>query len=142
MIIKSIRQIVAGRELPSVPSGVTVREACHVLNRFNVGALVVMRGQALAAVLSERDVIRKCIGQNRLTSETLVDDVMTPAPRTIDIDSALADALAIMSEGHFRHLPVIENGRVTAMLSIRDIPTDYRLMFERFSEYRGSVAYR
>jgi len=62
---------------------------------------------------------------------------MTPDPRTVDIGATLPDAQAMMAEGGFRHLPVTENGAPMGMLSFRDIPTEYRLMFERYEEYRA-----
>ena len=135
MIIKSVRQIIEGRVVPQTPPGVTVREACHVLDRLNVGALAVLDGDKLVGVFSERDVIRKCICKQRLTAETLVEDIMTADPMTIDIDGSLSDALSIMTEGGFRHMPVLESGKAVGLLSMRDIPTEYRLMFERYQEY-------
>jgi CBS domain-containing protein len=134
MIIKSIRQIIEGRQLPSLAPDLTVRQACHVLDQLNVGAAAVLEDGELAGVFSERDVIRKCICKGQRTDELRVRDIMTANPKVIDIDGRLADALTIMEEGGFRHLPVIDNGRTAGMLSMRDIPTEYRLMHERYVE--------
>lgn len=136
MFIRSVRDVIKSRDLPSVQTGATVREACHVLDRYNVGALVVLDSEQLLGVVSERDIIRKCIGQDRRSDETTVDQVMTPDPKTVTADEGLNDALAHMTDGRFRHMPVLEDGRCIGLLSIRDIPTEYRMMYERFQEMR------
>ena len=137
MIITSIRQIVEGREPATVPPAISVREACHVLTRHTIGAGAVVEDDRLVGILSERDVMRKCIGGNRRTDETPVAEIMTTEPVTIDADASLADAFHIMNKGRFRHLPVTDHGRLVSMLSIRDIPTEYRLMYERYVESLG-----
>ncbi|EKD60005.1 MAG: cbs [uncultured bacterium] len=136
MFIRSVKDVVAGREVPSVQSGATVRQACHVLDHFNVGAVLVLKGEALVGLVSERDVIRKCIGQDRHSDSTLVDEIMTVDPKTVQASDGLNDALAHMTQGHFRHMPVLEAGRCIGLLSIRDVPTEYRMMYERFLEMR------
>lgn len=140
MPITSIRQIVEGRDPATVPPAISVREACHVLNRNDIGAVAVVEEGRLVGILSERDVMRKCIGGNRRTDETSVAEIMTTDPTTIEADASLADAFRIMTEGRFRHLPVTDRGRMIAMLSIRDIPTQYRLMVERYTESFTALA--
>lgn len=140
MIITSIRQVVEGRAPATVSPAISVREACHVLNRDDIGAVAVVAEGRLVGILSERDVMRKCIGGNRRTDETTVAEIMTPDPLTIDADASLAEAFRVMSEGRFRHLPVTDQGSMIAMLSIRDIPTQYRLMYERYTESFTALA--
>ncbi len=140
MIITSIRQVVEGREPATIPSAISVRDACHVLNRDDIGAVAVVEEGRLVGILSERDVMRKCIGGNRRTDETSVAEIMTTEPVTIEADASLADAFRLMNYGKFRHLPVTDEGRMIAMLSIRDIPTQYRLMYERYAESFTALA--
>ncbi len=132
MIITSVRRFVEHRTLAHINPDASVREACHILDRLNVGALAVLGDEQLQGVLSERDVIRKCICQSRLTADTLVREIMTANPVTIDASEPPAHALKLMTEGRFRHLPVIDGAKVIGLLSIRDIPAEYHLMFERF----------
>ena len=141
MIINSIRQIVEGRDLAQVEPSQTVREACHVLNRLDIGAAAVVEEGHLVGILSERDVMRKCIGGNRRTDETAVAEIMTTEPVTIDADASLADAFHIMNKGKFRHLPVTDHGRLVSMLSIRDIPTEYRVLYERYADSLGAKVF-
>lgn len=135
MIIRSIEAILAGRAFHTISPDQTVRAACLKLDAADVGALAVLADGALAGVLSERDVIRKCLAMGRRTDDTTVMDIMTPDPVTIDAAAPLADAMGKMITGGFRHLPVTRRGAPVGMLSMRDIPTEYRLMFERFQEY-------
>jgi len=138
MIITSVRQFVEQRSLAQISPDASVREACHVLDRLNVGALAVLSGEQLQGVLSERDVIRTCICQSRLTADTLVREIMTANPVTIDAADPPARALKLMAEGKFRHLPVVDGAKVIGLLSIRDIPAEYHLMFERFTKATGT----
>ena len=138
MSIRSIRDIVANRPAPAVAPGDSIREAAHRLDRHDVGALVVLDGRRVAGLLSERDVIRKCIGQDLSPDTTTVAQAMTADPVTVQADEGLAQAIARMEAGHFRHLPVLdETGACIGLLSIRDIPTEYRMMLERFREMRS-----
>lgn len=136
MVLESVARILGGRPLPQTGPDDTVRDACAALDAMNVGALAVLDGDRLVGILSERDVIRKCICQGRRTAETRVREIMTPDPKVIAIGESLAAALRLMIEGGFRHVPVLDGSRVAGLLSMRDIPTEYRLMLERYTEYR------
>lgn len=138
MIVQTIKEIIAGRGVHEVAPTATLSEASMKLTDANIGALAVMSEGALVGILSERDIIRKAVAEGLAVKETTVFQVMTPDPVTLPATSSLADALEAMVIGGFRHLPITENGTVVGMLSMRDIPTEYRLMFERFNEYLTS----
>ncbi len=135
MICRSVDQVIGTRPLPRVTPDATVRDACHELDRLNASALAVMDGDDLVGILSERDVIRNCVCAGRPTGVTRVVDIMTRNPVVVGRNETLAEALRRMTDGGFRHLPVVEGGTVTGLLSMRDIPAEYRLMLERYSEY-------
>lgn len=137
MFIRSVRDVLGQRPVPATAPTATVREAAHVLDHYDIGALVVLHEGRLAGVLSERDVIRRCVAQDADPATVTVAEVMTPDPRTIAPEAGLADAVRTMAEGRFRHMPVMEGARCIGLLSIRDIPTEYRMMVERFAEMRG-----
>lgn len=137
MITRSVKDAIGTRPLAAVATGTTIRDAAEVLDHYNIGALVVLDGESLAGILSERDVIRRCIAQGADPATTPVDSAMSPAPETVSASDGLAGAIARMSAGHFRHLPVLEDGRCIGILSIRDIPTEYRMMYERFEALRA-----
>ena len=141
MIIKTIDVLLKGRKLVSVSPEATVKDACAQLDAHGVGALAVLRDGQLAGILSERDVIRRCVAAGRKTGETRVRDIMSPRVVTIRRDQSLADAQTRMIEGGFRHMPLVDDaGTPVGMLSMRDIPTEYRLMVERFREYTALEA--
>ena len=133
---KTIRALIGGRELAQIGPGNTVRQACHVLDRFNVDAAVVVEGLNIVGVLSERNVIRRCICESRSTGITLVSEVMTRNPRVIDVDCNLEEAQSLLHEGGFRHIPVMEGSRVFGLFSIHDIPHECRLTFEHFAAWQ------
>ncbi|MHC0052439.1 CBS domain-containing protein [Actibacterium sp. D379-3] len=135
MLIKSIRDILGGRPLFHVPTDTSVRAACTLMDARNIGAVAVLgAGGALAGILSERDVVRRGVARGLPLDSTPVAMIMTPDPVTVDIDEALSEALAAKIGGAFRHLPVMDNGAVAGILSFREIPTEYRMMFERFQD--------
>lgn len=132
MIIKSIEKLVHGQVLFDIEPGDTVQEACRRMRRHEVGSLAVMQDGRLVGIVSKRDLIRRCFAQGALPTATPICEIMTPDPVTIRYNHSVAEALTRMFHGGFRHLPVVgQNGRVCGMLSIRDIPIEYRLMVER-----------
>lgn len=138
MIVSNVGTLIKDRPLAETDVNAKAREACEVMCRLDVGAVVVMDGKEIVGVLSERDVIRKVVCRALHTAETPVADIMTRSPRTIEADGNLAQALEIMSEGGFHHVPVLDNGRTVGLLSADDIPEEYRMMLERFKEMRGT----
>lgn len=131
MMTRMISDIVAGRPLHRVSPETSLRTACLQMEAADLGALVVTEDDRLLGILSERDVLRRCICAGLPVETTTVADVMTPDPVTITAYESLIAAVSKMLDGNFRHLPVMRQGKVTAMLSIRDIPHDYRMMVER-----------
>ena len=106
------------RELVTTGLGATLRDATRRMCDRRVGSILVLDGDRIAGILTERDVLRVFAdGQ----FEATVDDVMTPHPETIEPDDSLAHARVVMLHGGFRHLPVLEAGRLVGILSMRDI---------------------
>jgi CBS domain-containing protein len=101
-----------------------VLEAIKVLATEDIGAAVVMNGDRLVGIFSERDYTRKIILKGRASDTTRVDEVMSPNVITVTPRTKNRDCMAIMTEKAIRHLPVVEDGRVIGMVSIRDIVGD------------------
>jgi CBS domain-containing protein len=102
----------------------SVFAALELLARYEVGALVVMDGGRLVGVVSERDYTRKVALQGRSSKDTRVSEIMTSQVMTVTPHTGTRACMALMSERKFRHLPVVENGTVLGMISIRDIMDD------------------
>jgi CBS domain-containing protein len=93
--------------------------AVRSMEERRVGAVLVLDGERLVGVFTERDVLR-AVAQG-LTPEATVGDWMTRGPETIEPDETAEHAAVLMIHGGFRHLPVVEAGKVVGILSIRDL---------------------
>jgi CBS domain-containing protein len=98
----------------------TVHAAVGTMARMGIGALVVLDSGALVGIVSERDCVRKVLLEGRSARQTLVADIMVSGVVTVGPDSSLQDCMQLMTERRIRHLPVVEGGRVTGMISIGD----------------------
>ena len=102
----------------------SVLEAIKVLAQEDVGAAIVMTGDRLAGILSERDYTRKVILKGRASDSTRVEEIMTPNVVVVAPRTRTRECMALMTEKNIRHLPVVDEGRVIGMISIRDIVSD------------------
>jgi CBS domain-containing protein len=102
----------------------SVLEAIKVLATEDIGAAIVMSGEQLAGIFSERDHTRKVILQGRQAASTRVEEIMTRNVIVVTPRAKARDCMALMTEHNIRHLPVVDNGRVVGMVSIRDIVSD------------------
>lgn len=102
----------------------TVFDALHVLARHEVGALVVLQGDKLVGVFSERDYTRKVALLGKSSKEVRVAEIMTANVFTVTPQTPTHDCMALMSQKRIRHLPVVDGDTVVGMLSIRDLLDD------------------
>jgi CBS domain-containing protein len=120
MPYRSIRAIIEYQELVSAPGTLTVREAARLMKDRHVGAVTIVEDGKLAGILTERDVLFRVVAEDRDARTTCLADVMTRNPLTIHPDKPFPDALHLMYEGGFRHVPVVEDGRPVGVISARD----------------------
>ncbi len=112
-----------GSKVFSVTSDLTVYEALKAMGEKNIGALLVMEGQQLMGIISERDYARKIILKGKSSHDTLVKEIMTEKVISISPDDNIEKCMELMSERHIRHLPVMKDGIVTGIISITDVVT-------------------
>jgi CBS domain-containing protein len=117
---RTVKQIIEGQEPVTAPGNTTVHEAARLMKRKNIGALMVVEGDKLVGVFTERDGLFRVIAEGLDMTRTELATVMTASPQTIGPTSAFTTALQIMHDGRFRHLPVVEDGRVIGIVSVRD----------------------
>src|SRR6202142_515807 len=110
-----------GNQIFSVAPQDSVLHAIEVMATRHVGALLVMNQGSLLGIISERDYARKVILKNRSSHDTPVGDIMTKNPVTVSTEATVHQCMELMTEGRFRHLPVVDKGRVVGMLSIGDL---------------------
>lgn len=108
-------------ELYVVSARTMVFTAIKMMAEKNVGALLVMRGEELVGLISERDYTRKVILKGQSSRDTLVGSIMTRDVVTVGEAGGVGEALRLMTERRVRHLPVTREGRVVGMLSIGDL---------------------
>ena len=109
------------RQLYSVRPDATVREALELMAQKNIGALLVLDGEALAGIFSERDYARKVILRGRASSEALVKDIMTAEVITVESAHTIDHCIQVMTEHRIRHLPIMEKQQVKGLISIGDV---------------------
>lgn len=109
-------------EILQVRPETTVIEALEVMEKYGVGAILVMDGDKLVGIFSERDYARKGIIKGRKAKSTPMTEVMTPNVHCVNISETIFECMDIMNSKNFRHLPVVDDdGKVVGVLSIRDI---------------------
>ena len=114
-----VGDIITGKVF-SVPPTASVAEAAETMVKGRVGSAVVVDGPWLLGIFTERDALRVAAAGADPTT-TSVRDWMTKDPMTVDPDSDSADAAAIMATEGFRHLPVVKDGSVVGVVSLRDV---------------------
>lgn len=117
---RSIRAIIEQQEVVTSSERVTISDVAQLMKQKQVGAVMVVEAGKLIGVVTERDVLFRVVAERRDPATTLLAEVMTRNPRTIHPDKPFPDALHIMHEGGFRHVPVVEDGRPVGMISARD----------------------
>ena len=140
--MKTLKQLLAGkdRQLAVVSPHDTVFHALTVMSANNVGALLVLDGEQLVGVFSERDYARKIILQGKSSKETSVSEIMSDKVAYVTPAATLDECMALMTEKHFRHLPVLnDDGGVVGMISIGDLVKEtissQKFMIEELERY-------
>ena len=120
---RSLRRILASKPeaLWTVAPADSVLTAQQMMANKDIGLVVVMEGSKLAGVLSERDCARRVLLARKSPESTPVADIMVRNVVTIDAEHTFADCLRLMHKHSIRHLLVVENGKVIAVVSIRDL---------------------
>ena len=99
----------------------TVFDAIKIMNEKSVGALPVILDDKLVGIISERDYARKVILEDRSSKETQVKEIMTKRVFHTSPEQKVEECMAVMTEHHIRHLPVITDGKLSGMISVGDV---------------------
>lgn len=120
MFYQSVRTLMDPRKLILVPGSMTVRDAAKLMKTKHYGAVLVTEGDELLGIFTERDAVFRVIAAGRDPETTPLAEVMTKQPTTITPDKTFGHAMLVMHEGGFRHVPVIEGGKLVGMVSSRN----------------------
>lgn len=127
--MKKVKHILEqkGNFVHTVSPGLRVYDAIRVMGENNVGSVLVMEGDKLLGILTERDYARKVVLQGKFSADMFVHEIMTPHPglRTVTPNTGIEDCMHIMTENKVRHLPVMENDKLLGMVSIGDVVFTY-----------------
>ncbi len=105
----------------SISSEATVLEAVNEMNRLHIGAIIVLDGDKLVGIFTERDVLERVVAARLYPDSTQVRDVMSKEVETITPQTTIEETMQIMSERRHRHLPVLDGDKLHALVSIGDI---------------------
>ena len=123
----------------SIAPGASVLDALKSMAQLRIGALLVMEGQAIVGILTERDYARKIALMGRTSLTTLVSDVMTTAVMYVQPTQSSEECMALMTQNRLRHLPVVDDGMVIGMISIgdlvKDIISEQQFIIEQMKHY-------
>lgn len=138
----TVKQILGQKEsneIWSIRPDATVLEAIQVMADKRAGALLVMEGSALKGIISERDYAREVILKGRSSKDTLVGEIMSTNLITVPSTQSVDSSLAIMSENHIRHLPIVDDDTVVGVLSlgdlVKDVINDQQSTIEQLENY-------
>jgi CBS domain-containing protein len=110
-----------GHEVATIASSATVLEATQQMNARRIGAVVVVEGDQLVGIFSERDVLTRVVAAGRDPATTRVAEVMTREVLTCTPDITLEECRKIFTERRIRHLPVVEGGKLVGIITTGDI---------------------
>ena len=110
-----------GSVIHSIPPGASVYEAIERMVQHNIGSLLILEGDEVIGIFTERDYLRRVTLKDLNPRLTPVRQVMTGRPTCVQPDCTVQDCMALMTRERFRHLPVVEAGRTLGMISIGDL---------------------
>ena len=124
--MKTVEQLLKGKptSIIGIAPTASVLDALKLLAEKNVGAILVMEGERLAGIISERDYARKVALKGKSSADTPVSEVMTRSVVCVSLHHTNEDCMGLMTQKHIRHLPVVDGERVIGMLSIGDLVKD------------------
>lgn len=131
-----------GREIIAIAEDASVLDAIKMLADRSIGSLLVMDGDTLKGIVTERDYARKVLIKGRSSKSTQVREIMTTEVFTANTDQTVNECMTVMTEKRIRHLPVVENGEVIGLISIGDlvqaIIADQQAEIEQLAQYISS----
>lgn len=121
--MKTVQQLLSTKstQIFAVTENSSVLDALKVMMEKNISALLVLQGDRLVGIFTERDYARKIILHGKSSAETLINEVMTAQPITVLPSDSIEFCMGIMTDKHIRHLPVMQENVLLGMVSIGDV---------------------
>jgi len=121
MLVRQILGIKGGTDVVTIAPGASVSDAARTLSEKRIGAVVVTDGDTPDGILSERDIVRELGRRGDACLKDQVSDLMTANPVSCAPEDTTDHVLTTMTDGRFRHLPVLEDGKMIGLISIGDV---------------------
>ena len=121
MLRRIIPDVIRERQVVYLGGQATARQAAKLMRKHSVGAVLIIEDETLKGILTVNDMTYRVIAEGLDPDKTLLGEVMTPDPDTVSSDTTAIDALRLMQDGDYRHLPIVDGGRVLGLVSRRDI---------------------
>jgi CBS domain-containing protein len=137
---RTVFQAISRRHVVSLAPGASVHEAACVMTQANCGSVLIIDGAGtLLGILTERDLMTRVVAKALNPATTLASKVMTPNPQCIGPETLVADAVLILIERGFRHLPVVQGNKILGVFSARDaLPREMKAA-ESLAEFNDQV---
>lgn len=139
MSSRTLSDVIVHQQVLTAAPALTVREAALRMAEAKVGAMLVIDGEKLAGIFTERDLLNRVVARRLDPDATRLAEVMTPDPHTAGPEMPLSHALVMMYEGCYRHVPVVEDGRPLGVVSARDALGQELSEFENELERRDRL---
>jgi len=139
--MKTVKEILEAKpqKVLSISPQATVLDALKAMADYEIGALVVLEGERLAGIFSERDYARKVILHGKASKDTPVHEIMTHKVVCVRPEQSVEECMALMTDKRIRHLPVLQDKKVIGVISIGDVVkeliSEQRLMIEQLEHY-------
>jgi CBS domain-containing protein len=134
-----------GHEVYSVSPDTSTLEALQLMSENNIGAILIMDGNKLAGIFSERDMVRQIARQGHCNFSQPVEQYMTELLYVVSPTQTINDCMEMMTQKHIRHLPVVDNNQLIGLISIGDVVkqliADHEFTIENLEKYISGSAY-
>jgi len=136
-----VRDILNGKskEVHSISPDATVYDALKEMSDREIGALIVMKGEKVVGIISERDYARKIILKGKSSKDTMVKEVMSSTLINVKPENSVEECMILMTGKHVRHLPVFDKGKFVGIVSIGDVVksiiSKQEMLIEQLSNY-------
>ena len=120
MLRRIIPDVIRERQVVYLGGQATARQAAKLMRKHSVGAVLIIEDETLKGILTVNDMTYRVIAKGLDPDKILLGEVMSPDPDTVSSDTTAIDALRLMQDGDYRHLPVVDGGRVLGLVSRRD----------------------
>jgi CBS domain-containing protein len=145
--MKTVREVLSdkGDQVWTTKSDMTVYDALNMMAEKDVGALLVVDQDCLVGIFSERDYARKVILKGKSSRELPVREIMSTKVFYVHPDQTMQDCMALMTDRHIRHLPVLDGGKIIGVISIGDVVkaiiSDQQITIEHLERYISGTEY-